>query len=404
MLSIAQQANEADSRNAYRAREFDAERQDRAAQFNASQTFSNRDQGLAESELAQIQQRSFGQQELHQQQFAFEARNEFTAADNLRLQQAEAGRASFAAQQHTFEPNQYAAGLAQYDAQIGALNQKKQFTDEKLRHAKLQNDVLQAQHAAAVRSAERATDVTALPARTFKKLNPATGQEEEFTLNSKGDPIAFPFSKPETAAPKVVPFNTGLAIKEAELEANAAHPPQTDELTGKQTFSGDNAQYRFKVFQRLKAEHERAANPTAPPAPQQPQQAPIVGPATAAAQQESLKPFDAEKPESWHPQQRLQQEQFVAQRNDLLNRTDIPGPVKLEAVDKLQRANELLQKEGSFQGMNDKQKAEFVKIMEFIRSVAPPPAPAAQQQPPAIPRPGLNFGTNRPGARVGGFR
>lgn len=93
--------------------------------------------------------------------------------------------------------------------------------------------------------------------------------------------------------PKPIPFDTVKAIKEAEIEADAAHPPTIDDTTGKETRSVENRQYKFEVLQRLRRQHEMSNAPAGRTA--QPGGEPAMPPPGAKPEEQAVADISAVK-------------------------------------------------------------------------------------------------------------
>lgn len=186
-------------------------------------------------------------------------------------------------------------------------------------------------------------------------------------------------------AEKPVQFDMKAAETAATIEAEAAHPPARDELSGKETPNKDFYRYKFEVMNRLQREHDAMNGVQRPMVPSPTQQTAQPQGATVAPtpEQQNL-PFTPGDTKSMTPYQQEAIGKLSQTLRDVQERTDLPAERKTEVVDALHGLHALTAKYGILtspklaEDKADRERLE--RYAETIRKIPPRPEPTYEEK------------------------
>lgn len=310
-------------------------------------------------------QAQFALQQQHAQLQMYARQQDITYQETQRLNQM---RNSLAAvmDDPSLSPAEKVQAAGMLRSGIDLLSTKQQMT---MQRRQQQADEMQKQQIlTATAHAEAAKDLAAgnFGKRMIRVPNPYTGQVEGWLLDERGVPhqLHKPPSGAGAAGKGEKPFDIAKAKKDAEAEAELAHPftsihPDTNKIVPDEETVRKRAEYATKVFERERAAYQQRTGQAQPAQPEH---------------------FDWNEPRT-QAQKDAKREWGIAYGSVKANDA-IPPEKKAQALDALAAARGLLTAYGSVERMPPEARQQFVMYRNIVAEATQPP-----QQQPAAPQP-----------------
>jgi hypothetical protein len=377
---MQQQANAAAAANAQAANQHAAALAQQVAQFREGlqQTAYDRaaDRDVEAQQFATRVQQAPILAEQHAALTAWVNQQEMTQADTMRLQKLQAALSEVMAND-TLTPEEKSLYAMHLKTGIDPLQQRAKQTQ--MKHMEEQNRILMDQHKRNTQLQDLHDRYNAQTAQErLEVVQLPDGSNAFFMPDGKGGKVQIKQDTPKPEKP--VPFDVAKAIKEAEIEADAAVPP-TENDTGKLVRSAENAQYKFKVLQRMRAEHERAhpvggKGVVAPAAA-----APVAAEPPPAEGPPPAKPFDPKKLADATPPQRQVVTNLYQFKRLVALKPSLSTEDRLRLDGLAEDAAQMFAAAGSVDNMMPADQKRFTTILEQLRDATRQAAPAPAAAP-----------------------